>query len=74
MFDWQQINIDAPDRSVEDHIGVFLRMNGDLFVCAEGNTQHKIVRDGRTAIMERQRKSIQGFGIIPEGWIPPETP
>jgi hypothetical protein len=70
MFDWNQINIDEPDRDYEDHIGVFLRMNGDLFVCAEGNTDHQVVSVGRTAIKERKRQLIQGFGVIPEGWIP----
>lgn len=70
MFDWNQININEPDRDYEDHIGVFLRMNGDLFVCAEGNTDQQVVRRGRTAIKERKRHLIQGFGVIPEGWSP----
>jgi hypothetical protein len=70
MFDWNQINIDEPDRDYEDHIGVFLRMNGDLFVCAEGNTDHQVVSVGRTAIKDRRRQLIQGFGVIPERWIP----
>lgn len=70
IFDWDQIDIDEPDRDRDNHIGVFLRMNGDLFVCAEGNTDHQIVSVGRTAIKERTRESIQGFGIIPEGWMP----
>lgn len=70
MFDWDQININEPDRDYEDHIGIFLRMNGDLFVCAEGNTDHQAVSVGRTAIKERKRQLIQGFGIIPEGWSP----
>jgi hypothetical protein len=70
MFDWNQLNINEPDRDYEDHIGIFLRMNGDLFVCAEGNTDQKVVCGGRTAIKERQRRLIQGFGVIPEGWVP----
>jgi hypothetical protein len=70
MFDWDQVNINQPDADREDHIGIFLRMEGDLFVCAEGNTDRNIVPLGRTAIKKRKRRQIQGFGIIPEGYSP----
>jgi hypothetical protein len=71
IFDWDQVNINNPDQDYDNHIGVFLRMNGDLFVCGEGNTDRSdSYPNGRTAIRERSRQLIQGFGIIPEGWMP----
>lgn len=76
IFDWDQVNIDAPDQDYDNHIGVFLRMNGDLFVCGEGNTDRRSdnnpngIPNGRTGIRERSRYLIQGFGVIPEGWMP----
>lgn len=76
IFDWDQTNINEPDQDYDNHIGVFLRMNGDLFVCAEGNTDRYSPQNpngapnGRTAIRERERYLIQGFGVIPEGWRP----
>jgi hypothetical protein len=46
-------------------------MNGDLFVCGEGNTDRSdSYPNGRTSIRERPRGLIQGFGIIPKGWMP----
>lgn len=71
IFDWDQVNIDQPDHDYDNHIGVFLRMNGDLFVCAEGNTDRgNNFPNGRTRIRERPRYLIQGFGILPEGFLP----
>lgn len=77
IFDWDQVNINEPDQDYDNHIGVFLRMNGDLFVCAEGNTDRydketnpNGILNGRTGIRERERYLIQGFGVIPEGWLP----
>lgn len=60
LFDWNQKNISAEDNDWEDHIGCFLRKEGDLFVCAEGNTSNM------TGIRKRTSLQIQGFVVIPE--------
>jgi lysozyme family protein len=48
IFDWDG------DRYA-DHIGIFLRMQGGYFVCAEGN------RGNREAVTQRSLSSIEGF-------------
>lgn len=62
IFDWNQISEDQKDTDYEDHIGVFLYKEGNLYVCAEGNTGNQ------TAIRKRDSKQIQGFVRIPAGW------
>ena len=62
FFDWDQRNIHEADNDWEDHIGFHLRMNGGLYVCAEGNSSN------RTGIFERSAISIQGWGRFPDGW------
>lgn len=62
MFDWDQGSIHGADTDWEDHIGIFLRKEGDMFVCAEGNANNM------TAIKRRYSADIQGFGVFPEGW------
>lgn len=61
-FDWDQLDIDERDADWEDHIGVFLRMTGSSFVCAEGNASNQ------TDIKDRTSKQIQGFIRIPDGF------
>lgn len=62
-FDWNQLDIDDRDTDWEDHIGVFLHMDGEYYVCAEGNTGN------RTAIKRRKSIQIQGFIRIPHGYV-----
>ncbi len=62
MFDWDQKSIDQSDSDWEDHIGIFLRMEGSFYVCAEGNTSNM------TAVRKRSAITIQGFGRIPVGY------
>jgi len=62
LFDWDFPSLDAPDNDYEDHIGVFSHVQGNYFVCAEGNYKDK------TAIVNRDPRSIQGFVRIPDGY------
>lgn len=64
-FDWDQSSFNDPDNDWENHIGVFLEMDGALFICAEGNTSNQ------TNIKKRTAKQIQGFIRIPDGYIIP---
>lgn len=62
MFDWDQKSINEIDNDWEDHIGIFLRMDGQYYICAEGNTGNA------TAVKKRVAVNIQGFGRIPDGY------
>lgn len=61
-FDWDQNDIAQVDKDWEDHIGVFLRMKGKNYECAEGNTSNM------TNIKVRTPKQIQGWIRIPDGF------
>lgn len=67
LFDWSQTNINDADTDYENHIGVFLYMDGSLFVCAEGNTNNQ------TNLKERHAVNIQGFIRIPDGYDFPQS-
>lgn len=68
LFDWKQTHINEVDDDFEDHIGVFLRMEGKQFKCAEGNTRKGKVRNISNVCLRNSNK-IQGFIRIPEGTI-----
>lgn len=54
FYDWNQ-------DSMDDHIGIHLRMSGRRFIAAEGN-----VDNGMTAIKERSGSTILGWARIPD--------
>ena len=62
IYDWEQTNINQPDTNWDSHIGVFLKMEGSTFICAEGNTGNM------TNIKKRTSVNIQGFIKIPDGY------
>lgn len=67
IFDWDQKSVNEVDRDWDDHIGVFLRMDGNMFICAEGNAQSRETGGGRTGIFSRYRQNIQGWARLPKG-------
>lgn len=62
IFDWNQKDINEPDKNQDSHVGVHLRMDGALYVSAEGNTSDM------TAIRKRPSVNIQGWIRIPDGY------
>ena len=68
LFDWEQTDIDEKDDDFEDHIGVFLGMEGAKYKSAEGNTRKGNIRNISNVCLRNSSK-IQGFIRIPEGTI-----
>ena len=58
VFDWDGARY--PDTDWENHIGVLVKREKDVFVCAEGNVKN------RTMIKRRYLSKIQGFIILPD--------
>ncbi|MEM8637906.1 MAG: CHAP domain-containing protein [Cyanobacteria bacterium P01_G01_bin.54] len=65
VFDWGGRTI--PDTDWENHIGIFLSINGDKLICAEGNVGAKDNTLSTTAIKSRESSTIQGFIRLPDG-------
>lgn len=61
-FDWTQSSIYVPDADWENHIGVHLCMDGNNYLCAEGNTSN------RTGLKNRTPQQVQGWIRIPDGY------
>lgn len=62
IFDWKQTDINQEDIDWDSHVGIFLRMDGDKYICAEGNSGDV------TGIHSRPGICIQGFIRIPDNY------
>lgn len=72
IFDWSKKSLSEPDTDWDNHIGLYLHMDGAAYVCAEGNTSNQ------TNIKERSGINIEGFIDIPDGYsfdgVAPQVP
>lgn len=65
LYDWNQKDINDPDKNAESHVGINIRkgkLPSGLYRAAEGNTSNM------TAIRDRPSVNIQGWVRIPDGY------